>query len=345
MNSGWVLFGLAVAFCPAFARAQEVVVAATGDVMLARRVGRLVREDGPAAPFRFAGPLFAGADLVFGNLECALSAESVLDGGRFRFRADPACARALADAGFHAMSLANNHALDCGQAGLRDTQEALRQAGVAACGEERVVLRAKGLTVGILAFSDFPGPIGAERLRRSVSAAHQGVDALVVSVHWGVEGCFEPTPRQRRLALAVVEAGADLVVGHHPHVLQPIEAFRVGDRRALVAYSLGNFVFDARGTGAVLRCRIGRRGVIGFEAIPVDLRRGVPTPAGPLSMALAWMRLYGAPSTSATPNRTRTSATRSATPRAASAGCSACASAAPPSNLGSRASSTRRRPG
>jgi poly-gamma-glutamate synthesis protein (capsule biosynthesis protein) len=135
---------------------------------------------------------------------------------------------------------------------------------------------------GILPRTDRPTIAAAsvDGIRRLVTAARRAVDVVVVSVHWGAEFDPVPTDRQRELASAAVEAGADLVVGHHPHVLQPIEVTtKPTGRTALVAYSLGNFLFDQHTRGAeksvILLCEFSSAGLQSASAVPaktVDCR-------------------------------------------------------------------------
>ncbi|HET9442136.1 MAG TPA: CapA family protein, partial [Acidimicrobiales bacterium] len=122
----------------------------------------------------------------------------------------------------------------------------------------------------------------AEReLLAAVRAARSGADVVVVAVHWGVEGSRCPGPEEVRLAGALVGAGASVVLGSHPHVLQPV----VAGGGSLVAYSLGNFVFHRRegpqGDSAVLEVRFLGAGIVGHEVLPHVLDRGPPQPAGP----------------------------------------------------------------
>src|SRR5690606_325445 len=169
-------------------------------------------------------------------------------------------AEGLARAGFEAVSLANNHTYDFGLEGLEDTLAALEAAGVAGYGagmteaETRApaVLEAGGWRVALLSYGavgqvrcaegETPGVARADEagVAEDVRRAREQADFVAVSFHWGVEYSHRGTERQRSLARAAVEAGADAVVGHHPHVLQAWA--RAGD--AVVPYSLGNFVFD-----------------------------------------------------------------------------------------------------
>jgi hypothetical protein len=225
------------------------------------------------------------SDLLVGNLETPLTRDLPLKspiGAQFRFGASKEMARHLVDGGFTAVSLANNHAFDLRAQGMRDSPEILRELGIIPLGSAvtqppvfRVeTIERSGWKVGFFAITarrnaphfegtpelpfasttDFDAIVGP-----LISAARADHDLLIVFVHWGEEYADEPGAHQRRAARALIDRGADLVVGHHPHVLQGIE--RHG--RAAIAYSLGNFLFEnthevPRLTG-VLRARFDAR--------------------------------------------------------------------------------------
>lgn len=284
------------------ARGGVVRLALVGDLMFGRRVEERRRREGVGNPLGRVAESLTSADLTFGNLECVLGTpeEAARWGGfaKIRLLAPPRAARWLAEAGFDAVSLGNNHALDFGAAGLAATARRLGRAGVASFGiwtgrEETVeplVLEAGGRRVALLSYSNVspaefeaggkgrPGTIPplAERLARDLPRAKALSDFLMVFVHWGVEGRAEPVPGQRRLARRLAELGADAVVGHHPHVLQPF-AFEGG---CLVAYSLGNFLFDqelrAARESLVLWIHLPREGPFGACFSPVSLEDGYP---------------------------------------------------------------------
>lgn len=253
---------------PAAARAdalRRVVVAGTGDVLLHTRVVESARERND---FR---RLFAGlADIVrpeeiaFANLETPLSE------GRLPMRGDPprlgaprSVATALSSAGFDIVSLANNHAWDQRDVGLRDTMEALSSAGIVAVGAhpERarapgpVLVERDGVRVAFLAFTvNIQGYAGRRRplvrvsvwdevaARRALRRARREADVVVVSMHWGLAYRHDHRFEQRTLARWLVRRGADVVLGHGPHVLQPVERVRSRRGQALIAYSLGNLI-------------------------------------------------------------------------------------------------------
>jgi poly-gamma-glutamate capsule biosynthesis protein CapA/YwtB (metallophosphatase superfamily) len=295
--------------------APVVTLAAVGDLLLDRGVGEQIARRGSGYPFEAVAETLSGADIAFGNLECPLSAKGTRVAKRYSFQARPETAACLVKGGFDLLSLANNHTMDCGRTGLVETMQGLARNGIHWCGAGRTrreaetptVLTVKGLRVAFVGFGDFL-PEGsflrddrptiafaeAERVRAAVAAARGMADVVVASFHWGIEYESRPHPRQKALARVAVAAGADLVLGHHPHVLQGLEIAPAGsgrDRPALIAYSLGNFLFDRR-TGralqsVILRCALTRRGVAGAELIPVQLDGMRPCPAsGPAARTI-----------------------------------------------------------
>ncbi|MCH9680660.1 MAG: CapA family protein [Deltaproteobacteria bacterium] len=250
---------------------EDLTLTFVGDVVL----GEYVRDRhrsfaGPQAP----GPAFEGvatllqSDVVVGNLESpvmsTIPSVSPLRWGH-RFGAARPTVQALASAGFSAVSLANNHANDLGRAGLEQGPALLRDHGVVPVGAARrdgspfvvQTLEAKGWRIGLLAATTWlnhqPQPdeptVPVVRLAELASVlgpvveqARDDHDLMVVLLHWGREGKERPDDAQRAAAHDLVDAGADLVIGHHPHVLQGVEHYR----GALIAYSLGNFLFPAR---------------------------------------------------------------------------------------------------
>jgi poly-gamma-glutamate synthesis protein (capsule biosynthesis protein) len=267
---------------------RRLTLAFVGDVMLGRDVA--VALDGDwADAFAAVRPWLAGADLTFANLESPLTVSPFLS-GRFDLRAPPEAIVSLTAAEFDLVSLANNHALDGGEPGLADTIAALDQAGIVALVDSRTVdsgidgpesasfsalssaSRIYGnphLRVSVFAFLDTGLPLNTAALARAAATG----DLVMVSMHWGAE-YYPPTERQRLLARELVAAGADLIIGHGPHVLQPVEVIE----GALVAYSLGNFLFDQpfadTRQGAILRLTLERGSITVVEAIPTVIRRG-----------------------------------------------------------------------
>jgi poly-gamma-glutamate capsule biosynthesis protein CapA/YwtB (metallophosphatase superfamily) len=257
---------------PAAGRPPEVTtLSIVGDVMLARRVGRSVAAD-PRAPFRPLARRLSRAEITVGNLESTLSTAGTATQGGDSFGATPRVLAGPASAGFDLVSLANNHVGDYGDRALRQTLDRLRSADLPYVGAGRtlaearrpVVLARDGVRVGFLATDsigetpaatsrragtnrlDMPprtGPLDRAALRRitgDIRRLKRRVDVVVVVPHWGTQYTHRPEPSQRTAAAAFARAGADLVVGGHPHWVQGWE--RVGS--STVVHSLGNFVFD-----------------------------------------------------------------------------------------------------
>lgn len=236
-----------------------------GDLMLDRGVKQAVLLNANG-DYNFAfvaiPDLKKGADLLFGNLEGPISDQGELKGSAYSFRMDPAVSAVLKKQGFDILNVANNHAGDWGIEAFVDTLKHLKADGLAYTGgglswteaATPTVIERQGFKVGFLGFSDV-GPnwlaargntagvltIGEEKnFSVLISQAAAKVDVLVVSFHFGEEYQTEPTPRQEELARLAIDRGAKLVIGHHPHVIQKVERYKDG----LIAYSLGNFIFD-----------------------------------------------------------------------------------------------------
>ena len=310
---------------PVEAPVRTVAVAtlgAVGDVLMHEAVkrsaatyGRGAADDGFAFLYAPVADLLSAADLTFANLETPIAPGAGRGIREYVFNAPPEAVRALAHAGVRVVGVANNHAFDQGREGFEETIAQLDALGMRhvgagpagrAAGPERFDVN--GIRVAFLAYAHFfnqPGnacpPSGAgpcvqaslldrDRAVEEVRAAAATADAVVVSLHWGDE--YQTQPRTEDVALAhrLAEAGALAVIGHHPHVLQPIELYRRADgSTAVIAYSLGNFVSNqSRGyvfgatpdrealtrDGALLRVAIARRdygrGVQRVELAGVD---------------------------------------------------------------------------
>ncbi|MFC6285696.1 CapA family protein [Nocardioides sp. GCM10027113] len=243
-----------------------------GDIMLGRRVAAVSPADDPVAALRPLARHLRSADLTVGNLESTLSTAGPPRQGSDSFAVDPAVADGLVQLGVDAVSLANNHSGDFGDLALTRTVRRLREAGLPAFGAGRdlaaasrpVVLRHRGVRFGFLGFNAIgetpaaaPGRPGAlsvrmpprtgplsevdlARVELLVRDLSRRVDVVVVLPHWGTQYTHRAEPVQRLVARRLAAAGADLVVGGHPHWVQGLE--RAGD--AVVAHSLGNLVFD-----------------------------------------------------------------------------------------------------
>jgi poly-gamma-glutamate synthesis protein (capsule biosynthesis protein) len=236
----------------------EVSLAAVGDVLLDRGVAEAIARSGLDSILPVVATQLEAADVAFANLECPLAATGSHDPAHAIFRADPATVEVLLQGSFDILSLANNHALDAGQPALLETIDHLETAGIRyvgaardpAHGSDPAFLVVRGTRIGFLAYADLDFPYVCQsrvdgslaNLRIQVAAARESCEFLVVSFHWGQQGSDQPTRRQTDVAHASIDAGADLVLGHHPHVLQGAEIYR----KRLILHSMGDFVFDAR---------------------------------------------------------------------------------------------------
>jgi poly-gamma-glutamate capsule biosynthesis protein CapA/YwtB (metallophosphatase superfamily) len=261
---------------PATEPPPVTTVLVTGDVMLGRRVGdRLAAVGDPAAALRPMADLLAAADLTIGNLESTLSRAGAPRQGGDSFGAAPSVRQGLRLAGFDVLSLANNHTGDYGPRALVRTVDRARSGGFRTVGAgpdlaaaaRPVVVRRNGTTFGIIAFDaigetpaaapDTPGalrlrmqprtgPLDRDDLARVIGIVREladRVDVVLVLPHWGTQYTHDTVRDQRFVARRLVRAGADVVVGGHPHWVQGVESVDAAGG-GLVAYSLGNFVFD-----------------------------------------------------------------------------------------------------
>lgn len=272
---------------------RAATVALVGDVHAEPPIADVLeRGENPLAGM---APVLRRADIALANVETAVGVEGTPAEKQFIFQADPALWKALRRSGVDVVTLANNHALDYGAEALAETIAGARAAGLRVIGAGRdareayrpVVVGRRGKRVAFVGLTRVLPTLvwaaGAERpglasaydepaALAAVRSAARRAERVVVAVHWGQELRACPDPVQRALAARLRDAGADVVAGHHPHVLQGIDRREGG----LVAYSLGNFVFYARdeqtrATG-VLTVRLGRRAVLShrFEPARID---------------------------------------------------------------------------
>ncbi len=205
-------------------------------------------------------PSLQKGDVVFGNLEVPLSSRSSATSSwaSRQLRGDPRFARMLRAAGFSVLNVANNHASQHGIDAFDASVQSVRDAGITPCGlrGERpwasapATLVVKGVTVGFLAYCLRPRQYSADEppyaegtpdeIRADVARLRSSVDVVIVSLHWGEEFVPVPSLDETAFARSVIDAGATLLLGHHPHVARPVERYRHG----VIAYSLGNCVGD-----------------------------------------------------------------------------------------------------
>ena len=190
-------------------------------------------------PFAAVKQWFAADDFTMVNLEGPLTVDGTPADKAYCFRGDPELANILPAGSVECVSLANNHSEDFGAVGYENTRKTLDGVGVAYAGNGETILveTERGLKIGILAVAFYIDH--EEMAEKIVSLRDRGAQVVVVSFHWGNEGYYTHTYDQQWYAYAAIDAGANIVYGHHPHVLQPIEEYNGG----IIYYSLGNFAF------------------------------------------------------------------------------------------------------
>jgi poly-gamma-glutamate synthesis protein (capsule biosynthesis protein) len=265
---------------------STVTLALLGDLMLGRGV------DPKPASLAFLTPELAEADLALANLESPLSPTLPTVGSTYNLCASSERANLLSAWGLDLLSIANNHSFDCGPDGPNDTVKALTATGITPIGPgmEPVFQEVKSLQLAFLAFDDVSSLLNANAAVQAIRSAHANGAVVIVSIHWGMEYQGGASDRQKSLARRFAEAGAALVWGHHPHVLQPAEwidpstSLGAGPSTAVVAplrpplrtfvlYSLGNALFDQGGLAdtrqaALVLVEISTNGVQSVRAVP-----------------------------------------------------------------------------
>lgn len=242
---------------------EPKTILAVGDIMLDRGVKNVVAKYGDGNylyPFTFIKDRLTSADLAFGNLEGPISDVGVDSGKKYSFRFPIVAAEGISNAGFDVVALANNHALDWGYESLCATTKHLQDVKVgfvgAGCNKteaDKAYIKQLGNTsVGFLAFTEFyQGAFATDtraglaewdldNMTAQVEKLANEVDVVLVSIHWGEEYKTRSNAGQQKVGRALIDAGADVIIGHHPHVAQEIERYNNG----WILYSLGNFVFD-----------------------------------------------------------------------------------------------------
>lgn len=288
-------------FALTMAHAEPVKLIFVGDIMLDDGPGKAIAAGrDPLAPF---ASILADADYRIGNLECPIATVGQpLESKIHNFRAHPRVLSVLKGR-FDALAVSNNHSGDYGQAAFLETLDHLKSIGVASFGGGRNLTEAhaplwiekNGLRIAVLGYNEFkprsfaagpnwPGIAWSEdsHVVADIRAARAaGADVVIPFMHWGWERETTPTERQRKLARLMIDAGADAVVGGHPHVTQGTETYRGKP----IIYSLGNFVFDgfdlpAAKVGWLLKMTVDRGGVVSWQTVEALIdAEGVPHPA------------------------------------------------------------------
>ncbi len=243
---------------------EEKILLFAGDIILDRGVKRMIEEHGEdyTFPFLKIEETLKEADLLFGNLESMISDKGRDTGSVYPFRAEPEAVEGLVFAGFDVVSLANNHAFDYGREAFEDTMERLQEEGIKYTGggfnkkeahSPAVITLEDGTRVGFLGYTEFLYPyamakeersgvtnFSQEKMKDDIEKGKEETDLLVITFHYGEEYQKKQNAHQELLSKKAIDYGADIVIGHHPHVTQPVEKYE----GKYIAYSLGNFIFD-----------------------------------------------------------------------------------------------------
>lgn len=220
---------------------ERFTISLVGDCTLAGNRFQSLCGDDMGYPFENVREYFENDDATIANLECNFSDALLSSGSLFHFKAPTENADMLVSGGIDFVTTANNHIMDYGQRGLDDTLSALDERGIAygIDGQSVVFTTESGLKLGI--YCGYGGfMISETQIKEAIDKLKaDGAEYIICALHWGVEGAYRPNAYQKNLAHAAIDAGADLVYGSHPHVLQPAEEYGGG----LILYSLGNFSF------------------------------------------------------------------------------------------------------
>ncbi len=271
-------------------KAEEISIVAVGDIMLSRFIGKDLANKGYNHAYEKIQGILSSGDVTFGNLECPISERGKSTHRGYLFRGNPDVVKGLVWAGFDVLSLANNHAMDYGTIALLDTIKILKANKIHTIGAGRnlkearrpIIFRKKDLRVGFLAYcfvymehfcadekrsGIVPGRMSL--ITEDIKKLKETANIVIVSFHWGKEYSIRPSDFQVKIAHQTIDAGADLIIGHHPHVLQAMEFYK--DKP--IFYSLGNFIFDqAFGDtpkSAILKCIFTLDGLKNINIIPV----------------------------------------------------------------------------
>lgn len=227
---------------------KSVTLLFTGDIMLGRVVESLMERNGDTYPFKGVYTLLQDADVTIGNFEGSVpELHEKTEPYTFQFSVREEYLEVLKNVGFDVLSFANNHAYDFGKAGFSHTLLTCAKYHVVCAGNPQTVTEnsyyiqtVDDHKIGYLFLNAVFNTVDQNALTESIHLLQQKTDFVIAYVHWGNEYEHTHSKEQEVLAHALVDAGTDLVVGHHPHVVQDVEMYN----ERLIVYSLGNFIFD-----------------------------------------------------------------------------------------------------
>lgn len=284
---------------------DTITISVAGDVMMDGSVRQQINRQGYDYPWEKVKEYFKESDLAIVNLETSITTKGVKWPGKyFNFRSNPENLDSMKEAKVDIVTLANNHVLDYSNQGFLDTLTHLEKRDILYVGGGRnkkealegIVIEKKNTKIGVLAFSrvipdtrwyatnNKLGVVGAydgytSDMMNRIKELKEEVDILVLSLHWGVERSTKPRTQDINIAKAAIDAGVDIVMGHHPHVLQGVEVYKGKP----IFYSLGNFVFGGRDkltrTTMIGQINIENKNLSSINIIPCNIINGRPIPA------------------------------------------------------------------
>ena len=283
---------------------ETITISMVGDIFMDGSIRGLIDRNGTDYPWEMVKEYFQKDDLSIGNLETSITTRGEKwEDKLYNFRSDPKNLSAMKDAGLDVVNLANNHTLDYGYEGFIDILDYLDRYGIKRIGGGRnkeealkgAIVEIKGVKIGLLGFSRVvphvdwyatskrPGIVGAydvhiNQVIDRVVEMKKDVDILILSIHWGEEGSSIPRQKEIDLARKLIDNGVDIIMGHHPHVLQGIEIYKGRP----IFYSLGNFIFSSKSditretmiAQVVLKDKI----IDKIHIIPCTIENGRPIP-------------------------------------------------------------------
>lgn len=283
---------------------NAITISVAGDVMMDGSVRQQINRQGYDYPLEKVKEHFEKSDLNIVNLETSITTRGLKWPNKyFNFRSNPENLDFMKEAKIDIVTLANNHVLDYSNQGLLDTLDHLKKRGILYTGAGRnkkealegVIIDREDTKIGVLAFSrvipdikwyatdNKPGIVGAYDgytldMMKRIKDLKEEVDILILSLHWGVERSIKPRAQEINLAKAAIDAGVDIVMGHHPHVLQGIEIYKGKP----IFYSLGNFVFGGRDkltrTTMIGQVNVENKTLSSVNIIPCNIINGRPVP-------------------------------------------------------------------
>ncbi len=265
--------------------------------MLDRGVERMVEKTYPFYPFEKMAPLIKKYDIAFCNLESIISDKGHPIRKPITFEAKIKMLNPLLKSNFNVINLANNHALDFGRWALKDCIKRLKGMGFNIVGAGNnlheaympLILKINGIKIGFLSYCLIPTGVPTRENLPQIAVFNKdtalyylnklkdSVDLIIVSMHWGTEYTHFPNKEQKKIGHFLIDNGANIVIGHHPHVVQEMEYYHSG----IIIYSLGNFIFDQigkeRNEGIIFTCKLTKNGIKDIVLIPYKIRRFRPT--------------------------------------------------------------------